>query len=163
MNYRFAPSLRCGIVDSHCHLGTTTKFYIPDSSPERLIREMERLNIDISIQSHTAAIVDNLFAFAFQKSHEAYHISNGRILSYVVFNPNYPKETMKFVQKSLEKECFVGIKIHPSFHKTWADDEKYNLANGEARLSGSMCHDYTPVHHGSCRRRETQHPRHLGG
>lgn len=115
------------IVDSHCHLGTTTKFYIPDSSPERLLREMDSLNIDISIQSHTAAIADNLFEFAFQKSTDAYHISNGRILSYVVFNPNYLKETMKFVEKSLENECFVGIKIHPSFHKTWADDEKYRV------------------------------------
>jgi len=115
------------IVDSHCHLGMTTKFYIPDSSPERLITEMDRLNIDISIQSHTAAIADNLFEFAFQKSTDAYQISNGIILSYVVFNPNYPKETMKFVEKSLEKECFVGIKIHPSFHKTWANDENYRV------------------------------------
>ncbi len=54
-----------------------------------------------------------------------YEDSNGRILSYFVYDPRIAEVDLKTIEKYADDDAFVGIKIHPSGYNVSADDEGY--------------------------------------
>jgi predicted TIM-barrel fold metal-dependent hydrolase len=111
------------IVDVHCHLGRSPKFRFPDTSVGTLLRVMDRLGIERAVCCHLA-LLHGEPDVGLRESLQAYRESAGRLLLYTVFDPNRP-DSVDFVRGCLDQEGFVGVKIHPSFHGCYADDERY--------------------------------------
>lgn len=113
------------IIDSHGHLGSSKDMYYPDVSVKKIIKVMDNLHIDKMLQTHMLLFIDE-DAKGVRDSISAYDESEGRILSYLVFNPKNPKESLKSVSSNINKKQFVGVKIHPSFHTYPADGDEYD-------------------------------------
>jgi predicted TIM-barrel fold metal-dependent hydrolase len=120
------PKDNAQIIDVHTHLGPWPRFYLPDVSLQGILKIMDSTGVDKIISAHHAFLA-HYFEHGIEESLRAYEESNGRVLSYAVYNPNHPDETMRFVEKCLDEKAFVGIKIHPSFHQCYADDERYRI------------------------------------
>jgi hypothetical protein len=56
---------------------------------------------------------------------KAYEESEGRIHFLGVYDPGKGKESLRYLESALKSPGFAGIKIHPSFHSTFADDPSY--------------------------------------
>lgn len=114
------------IIDAHAHLGCTKDFYYPDILLENILTIMDILHIDKMLQTHILLFCDE-YDKGISESIEAFEKSSGRILSYLVFNPRKSEESLKVIKDNINKESFVGIKIHPSFHLYPADGDDYNI------------------------------------
>jgi predicted TIM-barrel fold metal-dependent hydrolase len=114
------------IVDAHAHLGCSKEFYYPDISIESVLGIMDNLHIDKMLQTHTLLFYDE-YDKGISESVKAFEKSHGRILSYLIFNPRKSEESLKIINDNINKQPFVGIKIHPSFHLYPADGEDYDI------------------------------------
>ena len=115
------------IIDAHCHLGNWPAFHIPDRSLTTMLRVMDRLGIEKAISAHSAWLLGNADR-GFAESVAAHRQSEGRILSYAVFDPRQAGG-LDLVRRALgNRETFVGIKIHPSLHSLPADNDRYRDA-----------------------------------
>jgi len=112
------------IIDAHCHLGRSPQFRFPDTSVETTLKIMDRLGIERAICSHLALLYGNR-ELGLRESVEAHEKSGGRLLLYAVFNPTQPQD-LRFVERCLDTKGFVGIKIHPSIHECYPDDDRYD-------------------------------------
>lgn len=115
------------IVDSHIHLGYTPEFFFYDTSIKKLLSEMDRFNIDFVINAHSEALIQNQYQQSYQACLDAYEESNGRILSYHVYDPRFSKVCLELMEKHNNRDVFRGIKIHPSIHGHNADDPAYEI------------------------------------
>jgi predicted TIM-barrel fold metal-dependent hydrolase len=111
------------IFDIHAHLGHCSQFNVPDISVERLVKIMQRFHIDKMLCSHMALLAGDT-KLGFRESVDAYSLSQGCIMSYSVFDPRIPNG-LDFVKQCANTPGFVGIKIHPSFHQCYGDDDSY--------------------------------------
>ncbi len=111
------------IVDVHCHLGRSPEFRFPDTSVTTMLQVMDRLRIDRAVCCHLAFLHGEPDV-GLRESIQAHRESEGRLLLYTVFDPNH-SGNIEFVHECLEREGFVGVKIHPSFHGCYADDDRY--------------------------------------
>jgi predicted TIM-barrel fold metal-dependent hydrolase len=111
------------IVDAHCHLGRSPMFRFPDTSVGAMLKMMDRLGIERAVCCHLA-LLHGETDVGVGESLEAYRESEGRLLLYTVFDPNR-SGSLDFVRQCLDREGFVGVKIHPSFHACYADDDRY--------------------------------------
>lgn len=114
------------IIDAHAHLGSSKELYYPDISIKTVLGIMNRLHIDRILQTHTLLFYGE-YERGISESLEAFERSEGRILSYLVFNPREPEKSLEVIDDNIHKEPFVGIKIHPSLHLYPADGEDYNI------------------------------------
>jgi predicted TIM-barrel fold metal-dependent hydrolase len=78
--------------------------------------------------------------------------SQGRIFYLGVYDPRGGKEALAELEEARRREGFAGIKIHPSFHRTPAEDPSYEAVWSFAADHGLtiMSHswsssDYNPV------------------
>jgi predicted TIM-barrel fold metal-dependent hydrolase len=114
------------IVDAHAHLGVVPQFYFPDASAQGTLALMDHLGIDRLLQSHSAWLLSMECELGYNESVAAYEESQGRILSFAVFHPGYPEESLRWVERSLDHAAFVGVgEIHPSWHGCPAEDKAY--------------------------------------
>ena len=111
------------IIDAHCHLGRSPQFRFPDTSPRRLLETMDRLGIARAVCSHLG-MLHGARDLGFRESMDAFRASSGRLLLYAVYDPTR-EDSLEFVRGCLSREGFVGIKIHPSLHGCYGDDERY--------------------------------------
>lgn len=111
------------IIDAHAHLGRSPQFHFPDISVERMLQVMDALQIERAICSHLAMLY-GAWDLGFRESVEAHRETGGRILLYAVYDPCQP-QGLSFVERCLDQEGFVGVKIHPSIHRCYADDDRY--------------------------------------
>lgn len=114
------------IIDSHAHLGYMNNFYTSDISLENILKMMDKLYIDKMLQTHILLFYDE-YDKGINESVKAFEESDGRVLSYLVFNPRRAKESLKAINDNINKKPFIGIKIHPSFHLYPADGENYDI------------------------------------
>ena len=115
------------IIDAHAHLGPWPKFAVPDPSTAATLSLMDHLGVRAAIVAHHAGIV-GLLEEAASLSEEAYATSDGRILSYLVYNPNRARQSLSIIRKHVGRPYLAGVKIHPSQHDCPADDERYRAA-----------------------------------
>ena len=114
------------IVDVHCHLGCSPQFRFPDTSVGTMLRMMDCLGIERAVCCHMAFLHGEP-ALGLRESIHAYRESDARLLLYTLFDPNQ-SDSIDFVHECLDREGFVGVKIHPSFHGCYADDDRYESA-----------------------------------
>ena len=113
------------IIDSHAHLGLISGYYNYDTTIDSFLKSMDNLGIDYLVQSGALDLLLGEFERSYKFDILAYEKSGGRILSYYSFNPWGAKQSIDAMEKFNNYKIFKGIKIHPSFHKAEADDEKY--------------------------------------
>lgn len=116
-----------GIIDSHAHLGAWPRFSLPDAGLSAVLRLMDLLGISHAMVAHHAALA-GLLSEAEKLSLDVFDSSDGRIRSYLVFDPNRVSESMEIIERCRHEPFFAGIKLHPSFHNCPANDDRYCAA-----------------------------------
>jgi len=111
------------IIDIHGHVGNWP-FPIPPSSAEGLVNILRRAGIERLIISSALGVVysfkeGNLVAAEAVERHP-------QLLAYVVVNANYPEESCQEMDRHLDTDKFVGVKIHTDYQGR-ASDSPENL------------------------------------
>ena len=131
------------IIDAHIHLGSMHMYYNYQRSLNDLLEVMDLLHIRYAISSHTAALLHGDLVRGIEESLQAYETSQGRILSYHLFNPWIPGRCLKLMDRYTDRAMFKGIKIHPSWHGVPADDERFDVVWQYARDRGLVLKSHT--------------------
>lgn len=135
------------IVDAHFHLGITySRFQFYDTSVQGYLAYMDRMNIATCMNVHSMGLINMELERGMEANMEAYEQSSGRILSYLVFNPNDTERSLKVMDRYYNSKIFRAIKIHPSMHGVSADDPRYEAAwefAAEKQLP-ILSHTWTP-------------------
>jgi predicted TIM-barrel fold metal-dependent hydrolase len=139
------------IIDAHVHLDPISKFFTPSPELKDLLKLMDHLSIG------RAVCIDHLTMYegageGIHTLREVFDKSGGRILYLGGFDPRKSRDCMNVLKKAVSWPGFAGIKIHPSFHLTPADDPVYETIwkfadeNDLAILAHSWSvSDYNPV------------------
>jgi predicted TIM-barrel fold metal-dependent hydrolase len=122
------------IIDAHCHLGRSPQFHFPDVSLRAVLATMDQLGIARAVCCHLG-MLQGAWELGLQESIEAYQESEGRIRCYVAFDPHMP-DGLERVARCLDREEFVGIKIHPTMHGCYGDEACYDVVWQLARQRG---------------------------
>lgn len=112
------------IIDAHTHIGELAAFDDLDHTVDTMLALMDALGIDVCVQMPSAGIFGCLEE-AYRLGVETYQHSKGRLVYGLVYDPRYPDASMACFEKALGRPGFVTCKIHPSFHKVWPEDARY--------------------------------------
>jgi|LSQX01.2.fsa_nt_gb predicted TIM-barrel fold metal-dependent hydrolase len=112
------------IVDGHLHLGCDPYNFVPKKDIQQLLLCMKIYGIKRAYSCHYKWLLCR-FKEGYESSISAYQESGGKIPYFGVYVPTDIQASLKYLDKSLKSGGLIGIKIHPSFHKTYADDPKY--------------------------------------
>lgn len=112
------------IVDAHGHLGPYFKFHVPQNDAAGMIRAMDASGVEIAcVSSHLAISGDwklgNLETLKAVKQYP------DRLKGHVVVSPNAPGEIVPELERYVEGEGFVAIKIVPDTHVKSVSDPGY--------------------------------------
>jgi uncharacterized protein len=113
------------IIDTHLHLGELAYFNTIADTDKQIIDILKRLRVKKAIFSHSGSLAT--FDFGFKKTINILNKYEKFLYAYLVFNPNLYKESLDLLKKNIKKDGLVGVKIHPSWHKTYPHDERYRL------------------------------------
>lgn len=117
------------IADIHTHTGSQADFIFFEHGISGLVKTMDSCGIDKIITADLDAMIHGHYEKSAEASNEHYEKSGGRILSYLIYNPNAIKTCLKVMENSVgNRPVFKGIKIHPSSHGCYADSELYEPA-----------------------------------
>lgn len=114
------------IVDAHMHMGTLPNYYLPDKGFLSALELMDYLGIDYGMQMHMSGFT-KMFAYAYQESENIFRGSDKRIFYGLVFDPHRRDESLEWLKRASDNEGFACIKIHPSWHQVYADDDAYEV------------------------------------
>lgn len=114
------------IIDAHLHIGQPGVFFAPETTAEQLISRMDRLGIGAAVCTDHKGFVEGAYA-ALPVLRKVYQQSGGRISYLASFNPNRSDDCLRAMQEELGQPGFVGMKIHPSFHRIAADSPAYEV------------------------------------
>jgi len=114
------------IIDAHVHLGYCANFYMPDISLEKMIAVMDRFGIEKVCCSHLAGLLAHHFEYAHEQTLDAIQNYPGRIFGYAIYDPIFPEDSLRIVEKYMKSGGFVGVKIHPAMHAYPLDGENYD-------------------------------------
>jgi len=115
------------IIDAHVHIGWMGNLMAPEVDLAALLRLMDRLNIQSAICSDMRLITIGPEEYL-PISRRAFTESKGRVFYLGVYDPHRPRESLAILKKAVKWPGFVGIKIHPSWHRTMANDHAYRPA-----------------------------------
>ena len=113
------------IIDAHVHLDPLGKLYTDRVKFTDLLWLMEHLSIAYAVcTDHLSLYESSSQGMDYLKS--IYEESQGRILYLGVFDPRKSSACLQVLEKAAGWQGFSGIKIHPSFHNTPAEDPAYS-------------------------------------
>lgn len=116
------------IVDAHAHLGWPGLFFLPETGSEQLLKIMDRLSIGRAVLAGDSVTLAEGAQAGISALRRAYEESQGRLWYLGVFDPRNPKESLTALKEAAAWPGFAGLKLHPSLHRTWADDPVYEQA-----------------------------------
>lgn len=116
------------IIDSHIHVGPMARQYVRDYSVAALLARMDALEISHAVSTNTYALDETDLDFGAAYGSELCRQSGGRIRSYHYYDPRRPARSLALMERYQADPAYVGIKIHPSWTLTPADDESYRPA-----------------------------------
>jgi predicted TIM-barrel fold metal-dependent hydrolase len=131
------PDIPAFIVDAHTHTGPNGRFPVPDEnfSPADWLSAMDRHLIDRMVVCPYEALTDPAVTSA-ERTRPLRAGAGGRARYLQVFDPRHPDSLSRVAAALPDVEC-AGIKIHPSFHETPADDVRYAPLFGLADETGA--------------------------
>jgi predicted TIM-barrel fold metal-dependent hydrolase len=101
--------------------------FAPETEPEALLAVMDRLSISHAVctdhRSLAGAIEEGLAALR-----AGFEQSGGRVCYLGVFDPRRGREGLAALERAAGWPGFVGLKIHPSWHRVPAEDAAYEPA-----------------------------------
>lgn len=115
------------IIDTHAHLGPARQMLFGTADAQAMLVQMDRLAIRLTIASDHTALLEGRGS-GLERMQAAFDESSGRIRALAVFNPQASALCLKEIEAALGWPGLAGIKIHPSFHGTPADDAAYEPA-----------------------------------
>lgn len=137
------------IVDAHAHNvnhGEPSPYQFatpsPDMFPADWIRHMDSLAIEQAFLTPARALICGEPTSGEGSSALRRHAPR-RFRYWEVFDPRHNEERLARTAVSLGHPDCVGIKIHPSFHKTAADDPAYDKAYQLAAQAGKALLTHT--------------------
>jgi predicted TIM-barrel fold metal-dependent hydrolase len=113
------------IVDSHVHTGFPNLFFSPEIDTTSLLKRMDQFQIQYAINLCSMRTLTGHQAEELKKARKEYTESKGRIFYLGFYDPRRGKEDLAVLEKAIRWPGFKGIKIHPSFNKTPADNDAY--------------------------------------
>jgi predicted TIM-barrel fold metal-dependent hydrolase len=113
------------IVDAHAHTGDMSLFFCPESSARDLLSRMDRLAIQCSINAGSWTGLMQGGMGELEASRREYEQSQGRIFYLGPFDPRRGARALRELEQACREPGLAGIKIHPSFHRTAAEDPLY--------------------------------------
>ena len=116
-----------GIVDAHLHVGQPGVFFAPETSPDQLLATMDLLGISHAVCTDHLSIAGGC-PTALAGLRDVFERSGKRIHYLAVFNPLRPRESLSALERHGSPPGLVGLKIHPSFHRTPAESASYEPA-----------------------------------
>lgn len=119
-----SPATDLFVIDVHAHLGATREFMIPRCTPEDLVRMMDATHTRIAIVSHQACLAP-FFETGYAETTAALSRHPERLRAYVVYDPNWPDDSTRWMERCLGQPGYVGIKVHPSRHGVDPTDPRY--------------------------------------
>ena len=125
-------SIQPFVIDAHSHFGPTNLFFSPEYSADELLSRMDSVSIEISL---VCGDMDAMFAQSpasnIENLQEVYEGSGGRLPFLAVFDPRGSARCLEALRRGMglngspRFSGFRGIKIHPVFHSTPAEDPSY--------------------------------------
>ncbi len=114
------------IIDAHGHLGKTgtSSIYL---RLEDISQNIE-LSCNIGIKRICASSFSSLRAEVTGGNREIFRIAEkypDTIMGYAVYNPWFPGESIRDIDRYIRHEAFAGVKIHPRNHQCSLSSENY--------------------------------------
>jgi len=116
------------IVDAHAHIGLPGVFFSPQSCAEHLLTSMDRLSVRLAILGGDQTTIFEGPQAGIATLREVYEQSRGRLWYLGVFDARRPEDSLRVLNEAVGWPGFAGLKLHPSVHRTWADDPAYEQA-----------------------------------
>jgi hypothetical protein len=113
------------IVDAHVHTGFPGTFFASEVDATTLLKRMDKLQIKYAINLGSMRNLKSSSILEMEKAKREYEESGGRIFYCGFYDPKREKEDLAILKKIFKWQGFAGIKIHPSFSRVSADDERY--------------------------------------
>jgi len=113
------------IVDAHAHTGVMSMFFCPEATAADLLSRMDRLGIRCCINAGSWAGLTQGGAGALEGLRREHEESRGRIFYLGPFDPRRGREALRELEQACHGPGLAGIKIHPTFHHTAAEDPLY--------------------------------------
>jgi predicted TIM-barrel fold metal-dependent hydrolase len=112
------------IIDAHAHLGEPGVFFAPLTTAEQLLALMDRLEVRAALCTDHASLYHGC-ADTLPGLQEVFERSGGRLFYLGVFHPGRAEACLAALAQARAWSGFAGIKLHPSFHHTPAEDPAY--------------------------------------
>ena len=112
------------IIDAHCHVGTWGQLFCSSWQTKDLLRLMDALGIGCAIVTDEKSLASGC-AEHLSSLHDQFDASEGRLHYLAVFHPRRSNECLSAMDEAVGRPGFEGIKIHPSWHETPAEDSAY--------------------------------------
>jgi len=113
------------IIDMHTHLGNAGSFYMPDTTPEKMLQVADRCGIEKFIIAHNVGILTHELEFSHDASRKIVENFAGRIYAYAIYDPNLPELSLDLLAEYAEHPGFSGIKAHSALHEYPINGENY--------------------------------------
>jgi len=130
------------IIDAHAHTGAMNLFFSPESSARQLLARMDRQGIRCCVNAGGWTYLLMGGREGLEELRREHLESQGRIFYLGVYDPRRGREALAELKQARLWPGFAGIKIHPSFHRTPAEDPAY-----EPVWSFAAEHDLTVMSH----------------
>jgi len=116
------------IVDAHVHTGLPGAFFVPESGPTHLLAIMDLVSIRFGILACDHVTLHEGAQAGLPLLRQVHEQSEGRLLYLGVFDPRDADASLATLKQAANWPGFAGLKLHPSFHRAWADDPSYEGA-----------------------------------
>jgi len=133
------------VFDVHGHLGRWERKYYRDSTAAEMVARMDQVGIERFAVSDVLAVGPD-YRRGNDRIGAAVSSFPGRLVGYVVYNPNYESEMADEMKRGFDELGCRGIKLHCALHEVSTEDPKYRPAFQVAQERGCaiLCH----VHEG---------------
>jgi uncharacterized protein len=111
------------IIDTHLHLGGLPYLYMPSNTEKNIIGLLKKSGIKKAICANHGSL--STVTYGSDELFETLKEYDDFLYGYLVFNPNFKDLSLKSIKRNINIEHIVGIKIHPSWHLCYPDDERY--------------------------------------
>jgi len=104
------------VIDTHCHYGKFSNYYIPDNNAEAMIGAMDLLGIRQAWLSSIVAIFNDVRG-GNEEVARALRDHPDRFLGVTVVNPNFPQQLKDELERCYDEFKFRAIKLHCPAHR----------------------------------------------
>lgn len=115
------------IISCHTHIGVGWNLPVLDGSGEAVLETMNDCGITISCISSMRSLSADLRG-GNEEIAAAVNEQPNRFVGTAVFNPHYPQESQRELERYFARPGFGMMKVHPEFHSYAMDGPEYDRA-----------------------------------